>query len=308
MDTTGERLFLDMIDISASGWISSYATDFVMAHNPVFNISRSGLYQIERLTVLFCEKGEVRFRLNLKEYSVTSGSLFILHPEDVVEPIEGSHDFDGTFFFVSDGFMKDLNLKDRDEFHLTFTETPYLKFKSNGISAMQNFIMMTRDMLSIKENPNRYEVIQLLFQAYMLCIRSIIKKNNSEKAVTDGRTAIFERFLALLKDNCTLHRNVEFYAEQLQMTPKYMSTVVKQVSGRSAGKWIDDNVILRAKAMLAQGNKNIKTICDQMGFPSLSFFGRYFKRVTGMSPRDYRKSVRGILPYDEKGDMGWDEE
>lgn len=308
MDTTRERLFLDMIDISASGWISSYATDFVMAHNPVFNISRSGLYQIERLTVLFCEKGEVRFKMNLKEYSVTSGSLFILHPGDVVEPMEGSNNFDGTFFIVSDEFLRDLNLKDLDDFHDTFTETPYLKFKANGISAMQNFIMMARDMLSIKENPNRYEVIQLLFQAYMLCIRSIIKKNNAEKAATDGRKEIFDRFMALVNDNCTSHRNVEFYADQLQMTPKYMSTVVKQVSGRSAGKWIDDNVILRAKAMLCQGNKNIKAVCDEMGFPSLSFFGRYFKRVTGLSPRDYRKSVQGMLPDAEKGDMVWDEE
>ena len=308
MGPTREYSFLDTINVSETGWISSYANHFVMASNPSFHHSKSGLYPIEMLTVIYCEKGEVHLRLNLKGYVMTSGSLLILHPGDVVEPMEGSNNFDGTFFIVSDEFLRDLNLKDLDDFHDTFTETPYLKFKANGISAMQNFIMMARDMLSIKENPNRYEVIQLLFQAYMLCIRSIIKKNNAEKAATDGRKEIFDRFMALVNDNCTSHRNVEFYADQLQMTPKYMSTVVKQVSGRSAGKWIDDNVILRAKAMLSQGNKNIKAICDEMGFPSLSFFGRYFKRVTGLSPRDYRKSVHGMLPDAEKGDMVWDEE
>ena len=89
--------------------------------------------------------------------------------------------------------------------------------------------------------------------------------------------------------NFVKERSVIFYADQLFLTPKHLSRVIKEVSGRSAGEWIDEQVILEAKARLKTSSLTVQEISDQLGFPNQSFFGKYFKRHVGMSPSDYRK-------------------
>jgi AraC-like DNA-binding protein len=80
------------------------------------------------------------------------------------------------------------------------------------------------------------------------------------------------------------------YADQLYLTPKYFSKVIKDNSGASASEWIDNYVILEAKALLKSTNMTILQISDELNFPSQSFFGKYFKRVVGVSPKEYRES------------------
>ena len=85
-------------------------------------------------------------------------------------------------------------------------------------------------------------------------------------------------------------RSVKFYADQLCLTPKHLSGVVKEVSGKTVGEWIDELVILEAKALLNSSSMNIQEIADRLNFANQSFFGKYFKHYTGMSPKEYRKS------------------
>ena len=86
-------------------------------------------------------------------------------------------------------------------------------------------------------------------------------------------------------------RRLNFYADKLCLTPKYMSTIIRQTSGKTAGNWIDDYVLLEAKALLKSTNMTIQQISDELNFPSQSFFGKYFKRLTGVSPKEYKKTL-----------------
>ena len=83
---------------------------------------------------------------------------------------------------------------------------------------------------------------------------------------------------------------MKFCAEQLGWTPKHLSGVVKEVSGKTVGEWIDEFVILEAKALLNSSSMNIQEIADRLSFANQSFFGKYFKHYTGMSPKEYRKN------------------
>ena len=83
-------------------------------------------------------------------------------------------------------------------------------------------------------------------------------------------------------------RRVDFYAEQLFLSPKHFSTVVKKVSGKTAGEWIDEYVILEAKALLKYSVMSIQEVAYFMNFPNPSFFGKYFKHHTGLSPSEYK--------------------
>lgn len=71
---------------------------------------------------------------------------------------------------------------------------------------------------------------------------------------------------------------------------KYLSQVIKSVTGRLAGEWISEYVILEAKALLKSNKYTVQQVCDMLNFANQSFFGKYFKRKTGMSPRAYMKS------------------
>ena len=100
---------------------------------------------------------------------------------------------------------------------------------------------------------------------------------------------VFERFLALVTEYHNEQRGVAFYADKLCLTPKYLSKLVKQASGRSAPDWIDSFVILEAKNMLKYSDKTIKEIVFALHFPNQSVFYKFFKAHTGLTPSEYRK-------------------
>ena len=84
--------------------------------------------------------------------------------------------------------------------------------------------------------------------------------------------------------------NIQNFLLDIQTVIKYLSKVIKDNSGMSAGEWIDNYVAMEAKALLKSANMTVKQIIDELNFSSQSFFGRYFKRIVGVSPKEYRKS------------------
>lgn len=85
------------------------------------------------------------------------------------------------------------------------------------------------------------------------------------------------------------HHTIDFYASRLCLTPRYMSTIVRQVSGKSAKQWIDDALVTRIKIDLKHTDKSVARICDDMNFPNPSFLTKFFKRMTGQTPSQFRR-------------------
>ena len=95
--------------------------------------------------------------------------------------------------------------------------------------------------------------------------------------------------MKLLEQNFRTERRVGWYAEQLCITPKYLSETVKQVSRLTPNEWIDNYVILEIRVLLKNSTRSIKEIAMEMNFPNQSFLGKFFKERVGMSPSEYRK-------------------
>ncbi len=91
-----------------------------------------------------------------------------------------------------------------------------------------------------------------------------------------------------VSQNYHRRRKVIDYALKMNITPGYLSSVVKNVTGKSAAEWIEEYVLMEAKALLASTDMTIQQICYQLNFPTQSFFGKYFKTHTGVSPKAYR--------------------
>lgn len=114
--------------------------------------------------------------------------------------------------------------------------------------------------------------------------------NQLDQRSTSRRHDYVRQFIRLVHVHYTRERSVSFYSDRLFISPKYLSMLVKEATGRSAAKWIDDFVLTEAKNMLKFSGKNIQQVAYALNFPTQSSFGKYFKHLTGMSPTEYQKS------------------
>ena len=134
------------------------------------------------------------------------------------------------------------------------------------------------------------EVLDGYMQVFYYCMCQAMTPYVEQQDAVRGtrKNEIFDRFIEILRENYATQRAIGFYADRLCMTPKYLSQVVYSVSGRHAGDWIRDYVILEAKALLKSGRYSVQQVSDMLNFANQSFFGAYFKRSVGCSPSAYR--------------------
>lgn len=101
---------------------------------------------------------------------------------------------------------------------------------------------------------------------------------------------VFDQFIDLVNEHCTVHRTLDFYAGRLCLTQRYLGTLVKQASGTTAKEWIDRAVINEAKVALKHSDITVAQLSDRLGFPNAAFFCKFFKRMTGLTPTQYQHS------------------
>lgn len=103
---------------------------------------------------------------------------------------------------------------------------------------------------------------------------------------------LYNKFVASVKSNYMSHREVSFYASDICISPGHLARIVKNISGKTVSEWIRDYVILEAKVMLRLNTLAIYQISESLNFPNPSFFSKYFREKEGISPSQYRDSIR----------------
>lgn len=107
--------------------------------------------------------------------------------------------------------------------------------------------------------------------------------------VKDRSAEYFERLMKLLSENFRTERSVEFYADKMNLTPKHLSRVIRNFTGKSVHQWIDNIVVLEIKNLLRYSDLSIQQISIELNFPNPSFMGQYFKRITGKTPGEFKR-------------------
>ena len=141
-------------------------------------------------------------------------------------------------------------------------------------------------------DPYSAEIIRSMIRtlAYKVCriIARHVETGASDASSRSRNEEYFNQFMGVLARHYMQQRSVGFYAGQLNLTPKYLTTIIRKTSGRTAVQWIDDYVVLEAKNLLKYSTMSIQEISYYLNFPNQSFFGKYFKNHTGMTPTAYR--------------------
>ena len=266
----------DLALVNFNNRIPAYA-----AHEP---------YKLKHAAICICTAGHCSIKVNLQHYEIESPMLVTLMPGQIVEGIDYSPNFDGITIVLSKHFIDMLNLPGWQQQYMSLYNNPVNEIPADALRHLQIFYTILHKAASDEENPFRLQVIENLIRVFYY--GGISKFRNIERSNTTPKNSIVERFMELVQEHYREERLIGFYADKLCITPKYLSKLVKENTGRSAGEWIDSHVILEARAMLQSSDMTIQQIAASLNFPNQSFFGKYFKRATGLSPKQYR-SMKG---------------
>jgi AraC-like DNA-binding protein len=172
-------------------------------------------------------------------------------------------------------------------------DNPCISLDGDDLKLAEDYFNLARTIVVSHRN-NKLEVMGSLLTSFLYVLvdfwmarLSVAQKQVSRSSARMNQ--VFERFIALVTEYHTTERGMAFYADKLCLTPKYLSKLVKQATGRSAPDWIDSFVILEAKNLLKYSDKTIKEIVFALHFPNQSVFYKFFKAHTGMTPSEYRK-------------------
>ena len=265
--------------------------EFIILDDPTLLPFNLYPYRNDGVIATFCEKGYACGKVNLREYRVEANGLILILPGQIISSSEVSPDFKGKVMLISERFADSIPLGAMLSLTRSVEHKPNYVFSSEAADAFKSYIGLCKSMMQMSGNFDVMEVLQLISKAFFIATKEHLAQQVSlGKPASSSQEEIVESFLNLVEMGYRHHRNLDYYADKMCKSTKYLSRVVAESTGRKASEWIERCVIMDAKAQLVSSRKRIAEISDDLGFPSQSFFGKYFKRVTGLSPRAYREA------------------
>ena len=245
------------------------------------------------ILMAMCKKGKAQYSIDTRQQVVKPGDLMFVSERHVIDNYEASPDFECLCIMLTTeyyhGFVQDV--KNVSSLLLFSMNNPVVPLTSKEIQVFTNYFETIRKKMADTNHHYRSPLVKALLLAMFYDMSNVIYRVERQGNRKHTRAeAIFANFIRLLEENFRTQHRVSWYAEQLCITPKYLSEIVKKISLRTPNEWIDSYVILEARVLLKHTTKSIKEITDELNFPNQSFLGKYFKEHVGVSPSEYRKS------------------
>ena len=244
------------------------------------------------ILMAMCKKGKAQYSIDTRQQVVKPGDLMFVSERHVIDNYEASPDFECLCIMLTTeyyhGFVQDV--KNVSSLLLFSMNNPVVPLTSKEIQVFTNYFETIRKKMADTNHHYRSPLVKALLLAMFYDMSNVIYR--VERMTNRKQTraeAIFANFIHLLEQNFRTQRRVSWYADQLCITPKYLSEIIKKISLRTPNEWIDNYVILEARVLLKNTTKSIKEITDELNFPNQSFLGKYFKEHVGVSPSEYRK-------------------
>lgn len=234
-------------------------------------------------------KGECELMLDHVVYNFNAGRMCVGFTATVVQTLWKSPDFECVVLAANIEFLRNINIPSVSELFITIRSNPCISLSNEDMVALPVYFRYIQSVYERKEHIYRMEITKQLLTVLCYEVAAIYQKNHMlKKQVYSYKDAVFRNFVRLLSSKYQEERRVAYYAQELCITPKYLSYVVKEVSDKSAAEWIDDFVLRNVKILLVTTTLTIQQISDQLNFPNASFFTQYFKRSTGKTPKAFR--------------------
>ncbi len=238
-----------------------------------------------------CTQGEIIYKLDTQEQVIKPGDILIVSERHVVDSYRHSPDMQGLCMMMSIHFFHEIiqNIRDVSSLFLFARSHPVMSLEQKEIDTFKAYFNVIKQRLGDKSNHFHKDLIRTLLLAMFYDLSNIIYRVQNNDRPRSRAESIFLDFIRMVEKNCRTERRVGWYAQQLSMTPKYLTECVKQISQRTPNEWIENYVSLELRVQLKNSNKSIKEIANEMHFPDQSLMGKYFKKIVGLTPLQYRR-------------------
>ena len=237
---------------------------------------------------IFVVKGRCKVEIDLMPYSIQGPCIVNIREGQILQCDSFSNDFDASFIVISKRFRDNLFilLKDSPSYG-SVSLYPVVSIPENLVERFEKFFDHLKEIYKDSNRINSYRAMTLAIASFFYecgtqCYLPVVEKFKK------STNRLAEKFIVMVQKNFKKERFLEYYAKNLDITPKHLSRTVKESTGFTAVEWIDRFVILEAKVLLKASTLTIQQISDELNFTTQSFFGKYFKKHTGLSPKKFR--------------------
>ncbi|MGM9832987.1 MAG: helix-turn-helix domain-containing protein [Candidatus Limisoma sp.] len=277
--------------------LASRTRQQAIAANEKYGMPMEHPFSLNAFIFLLCESGSFRVLTNSEEYTVNTNGLFINFPGQIMRADSTDvSDCKVRMMVVDLDFIKNLNLDIKPIIQklLAIKNKQCFDLGEKTFAEVCNLWCAVADEINNNEHDETSdEIMRNLVSAFFFKVCRVVNRTTVGVGSTeefDKNAGYFKEFMMLLGEYYKTERSVKFYAEKMRLSPKYFTTIIKRSSGSTVAQWINHFVVLEAKNLLKYSTMNVQEIAYSLNFPNQSFFGKYFKHHTGMTPSEYKKS------------------
>ena len=276
---------------------SEYGQPRVTIHEINNIIDLDTTLKLHNYHLIMLESGSITVDLNFRIYEMTENSTLHISAGDTIRMITPSGNPKGYHIVFSPEFQNEMRTIRKSPINLQLKkEFPFQTFTSEEFSYLYHSVRKTIRYIELPSHHYRSIVIKNEIQNLLLDISDKRRTENQLSPDQDNQNhneTIRKRFKALINGYSSEHHQVNWYAEALKITPDYLSKIVREFDGTSASVWIHKSIIETAKSLLKNLDLSIKEISLRLNFPDQSSFGRFFKSITGQTPKAFREELTG---------------
>ena len=240
--------------------------------------------------ILICRKGKARLNVNYKDWELYEGAVITLFPNDVVElKIDGN--FEAEILKYNPSLLREASLQLEQTVYSSLRkdrcrqDTPVVTNIINGMFALLKVYFDQSECTCISQ------LVLCQLKAFFIGFHEYLQRNpqyRPDEVKSYRVRELFNRFMMLLERDFKISRDVNYYARQMNISSKYLTNIVSQVTGHTPKTIIDQYVILQLKMHLKRTTQSVKEMAWEFHFADVSFFCRYFKKHTGLTPQQIR--------------------
>ena len=253
--------------------------------------------KMESYAIALLTQGAVSFVVDGETYNMTAGQMFIFRPNIRLDHPTTSPDAQYTIMVLTQQYAQSLIAMDGRntwDILLYISGNPVITLTTDQIESLQKYSSLLRRHLMLPNANHHQDIVNHIFLAALYEFHNIIEQYiNVTPYQFSNAEVTFRQFYDILNNATPKRHKVEYFARQLNITPKYLSAICKQITGKSALQLITDAVLKEITTLLRDERISIKEIAQLTGFPNQSFLGSYTRKHLGMSPHKYRIQLLG---------------
>lgn len=240
---------------------------------------------------VLCLRGECYLTIHLSEHKIQQNDIVTILPETFVHVHRQSPDCRLLLVGFNKDFLNGSNFLNNTMNYLSILiDTPVVPLRPPIMELFKDYFMLLTQIGRMGEKPNK-DLVSTILLNILHGIGSIHQKTDVSTRTFNRGEEIVKRLIQYIIKHYAQERSVSFYADLLHISPQHLSTTVNKITGKTVTDIIAKLVITDAEAKLKSTDLTIQEIAYSLNFPDISFFGKYFKRYTGLSPKQYRESV-----------------